>query len=326
MCLHPPQAYNLGQFIGRFASDEKDATFVATHSSNILRGVIQTASKLQIIRLTNVDGKFKAHLVSASVLAQALTKPTVRAESVLDGIFAQGVVVVEADGDRTVYQAAWESVGKESRLDIHFAAVGGTSGIADTCILYVALRIPVAVIADLDIIADSDRLRRVLDSLGCATTAELVSAADQISSLVKQLAPTITPAETKAAIAEVLPPDLDWGKQHDVALRARVNQISRRLDRMGRLKKLRSDPLPDQIGKPLKALVQALHETGLFVVPVGELEEWLAEYNVGVGKQNKWSWANAAASRIRDLGTQGNDIWAFMREIGSFLERSLRAN
>ena len=78
----------------------EDVTFVSTHSSQILRGVIQTAKSIQIIRLTRRAEKFSAHLVPPTVLTEALAKPTLRAESVLDGIFAQSVVIVEADGDR----------------------------------------------------------------------------------------------------------------------------------------------------------------------------------------------------------------------------------
>jgi len=52
MCLHPPQAYNLGQFIGTYATSNHTSTFVATHSSQILRGIIQTAEALQVVRLT----------------------------------------------------------------------------------------------------------------------------------------------------------------------------------------------------------------------------------------------------------------------------------
>ena len=58
MCLHPPQAYNLGQFIGDHASSQQTATFVATHSSQVLRGIIQTAYKLKIVRLSKTEEGF----------------------------------------------------------------------------------------------------------------------------------------------------------------------------------------------------------------------------------------------------------------------------
>jgi hypothetical protein len=165
MCLHPPQAYNLGRFIGRYGASNETATFVATHSSHVLRGVIQTATSVQIVRLTRRGSRFVGHVVPADTLAEAVAKPTLRAESVLDGIFAQAVVVLEADSDRLVYQTVWETLVNEIRVDVHFTAVGGTGGIADTCRLYRTLKIPIAVVADLDLVADLTRLRQVVTVL-----------------------------------------------------------------------------------------------------------------------------------------------------------------
>jgi predicted ATPase len=41
LCLHPPQAYALGRFIGKYGTSSDHVTFVATHSSHILRGIIE---------------------------------------------------------------------------------------------------------------------------------------------------------------------------------------------------------------------------------------------------------------------------------------------
>ena len=49
--------------------------------------------------------------------SEAMQKPTVRAETVLDGIFSQAVAVIEADSDGIVYQAAWEIVGQDRNFD-----------------------------------------------------------------------------------------------------------------------------------------------------------------------------------------------------------------
>lgn len=325
MCLHPPQAYNLGRFIGEFGSSKEGATFVATHSSHILRGVIQTAPKLQIIRLTRMGSEFRAHLVSPETLENALEKPTVRAESVLDGIFAQAVVIIEADADRTVYQASWETLQRESRLDIHFATVGGIGGIADTCMLYGALRIPVAVIADLDILSDSDRLKRVLNSLGVVDNSVFIDEAKAIISSVKNLPPTISEGEFRNQLSELLTESTNWSDGHDESARKKLRQIAHRLDRMRRLKSLSSEPLPDHIKLPLEALISKLKATGLFVVPVGELEEWLPNRGITASKQNKWAWANEAASLIRNTTPENSDVWSFMDAIGDYLEDKFAA-
>jgi hypothetical protein len=129
MCLHPPQAYSLGRFIGKHGASQDIATFVATHSSQILRGVVQSTRQVEIIRLTRNCGRFLAHRVLAEELVAALEKPTLRAESVLDGIFSESVVVVEADGDRLVYNTTWETLANELRLDVHFTTVGGTGAL-----------------------------------------------------------------------------------------------------------------------------------------------------------------------------------------------------
>ena len=324
MCLHPPQAYNLGSFIGRIGTSTEGATFVATHSSQILRGVIQTNAKLQIIRLTKLAGSFHAHLVSSDALKQALAKPTVRAESVLDGIFAQAVVVLEADGDRTVYQAVWETLENEFHLDIHFAAVNGTSGIADTCALYTTLQIPVVALADVDVIADAEMLRRILNAMGCKETELLVSDAQHVIAAVKKLPPSLSPEDTRREVMEALLPDLDWNKDHDSVLRGKLRKVANQLDRMRRLKRRSlSEPLPEEIRQPLDALIQKLLQAGLFVVPVGELEGWLSDQQIQASRENKWAWANEAAAIVRNLGSRSDNIWEFMRAIGSYLRQKL---
>src|SRR5262249_31358618 len=110
LCLHPPQAYYMGRFIGKHADSDKHATFVATHSSYLLRGMMETAPQLTIVRLVNTKLGFHAHLVPQEMLTECLRHPELRAEAMLDGVFAHGVAVVEGDGDRDQYQAAAEGI------------------------------------------------------------------------------------------------------------------------------------------------------------------------------------------------------------------------
>jgi hypothetical protein len=77
---------------------------------------------------------------------------------------------------------------------------------------------------------------------------------------------------------------------------------------------------PKQLAVRIRDVTLRLQRVGLFLVPVGELEEWLADENLGVSKKQKWAWANAAAERILKLGRQSGDIWDFMSEIGRYLK------
>jgi hypothetical protein len=131
LCLHPPQAYEIGRFIGAYAKCDNHVTFVATHSSHVLRGVLETAKDPQILRLTNHKTHFVGNLVPKAELDGVMKNPRVRAEAILDGIFAQTVAIVEADGDRAVYQAALEGVGvPHKKSEMHLVPVSGTGGFA----------------------------------------------------------------------------------------------------------------------------------------------------------------------------------------------------
>ena len=322
MCLHPPQAYNLGRFIGRYGANPECVTLVATHSSHLLRGVIQTASKVQIVRLTRRDRKFSAHLVPANELTQALSRPTLRAEAVLDGIFAQAVVVVEADGDRLVYQAAWETLHDEYRFDLHFSTVGGTGGIADTCRLYRTLRIPIAVIADLDMLVDSDRMARVLEQLvdDSDTRASLLAASTAVATAVRNLPPTKTASETQNKLRALSESPMHWDQKHDLDLRNQLRSLAKEIDRMSRLKRGGVQAYMGQLNADMCTLLTRLHDYGLFLVPVGELEEWLPQAEVTVSKSDKRAWSNAAAQVIQNRGKREASLWDFMRSVGSYLQ------
>jgi hypothetical protein len=325
MCLHPPQAYNLGRFIGKCGPLPDTVTFAATHSSQILRGVIQTAKRVQIVRLSRRGHEFAAHLVPAEILAEAVAKPTVRAESVLDGIFAQSVIVLEGDGDRLVYQTTLETLNEELRLDVHFAAVGGTGGIADTCKLYRTLNIPVAVIADLDMVADRDKLKRVLDVMASPDVANaLFSKASAVTESIRKLPPQIDSEEVKTGLAELSNMPLSWNEGHDINVRRELKRIANQLDRMRRLKRGGISAFPDPVATALAGLVLELMNVGIFLVPVGELEMWLAAEKIPESKANKWAWANAAALCIQTKGASEGDIWDFVRKVSAYLSQKLR--
>ena len=320
MCLHPPQAYNLGRFIGRNGTDPKTVTFVSTHSSQVLRGVVQTTKEIQIIRMSRQQGAFEAHLVPAEVLTEALAKPTVRAESVLDGIFAQSVVVVEADGDRLVYQTVWETLALELRLDVHLATVGGVGGIADTCKLYRTLKIPVAVIADLDMISDPRRLRKVLDILVPEEAVdEMINLSELVMQRIKAMPPNVNPVTLRGQLKDLADSDVDWLEGSDIQVRQQLNRIANQLDRLRRLKRGGVGAFPSDISVNLQDLVNKLATHGLFLVPVGELEGWLADANIEESKENKWAWANAASYVIQQKGPQPGGVWDFVRSVGQFL-------
>ena len=58
---------------------------------------------------------------------------------------------------------------------------------------------------------------------------------------------------------------------------------------------------------------------GVFLVPVGELEDWVPHLvTTGQSKKKKAEWANHAANQIREHALEQGDVWDFVRQIASF--------
>jgi hypothetical protein len=321
MCLHPPQAYFLGRFIGKHGVSPDHTTFVATHSSHVLRGIIEEAEHLQVIRLSRSGPQFVGHGVSKETLKASIEKPSTKSESILDGLFAEAVTVVESEGDRLVYGTTWDKVASEFRHDVHFVSVGGLGGIADPCLLYRNLNIPVCVAADLDVIRELGTFESILKALAPAETArELMVECRRIIDAVKALGPIYDEVRTRKELADILSATLDWKNSEQLThVRSTLSDLSSGLLETSRLKKGLDSLKEYAVYHNLRAFLSRCRSHGVFLVPVGQLEDWVPHLvTEGPSKKRKAEWANYAANRIRETPPGGNDVWDFVRQMAAF--------
>lgn len=324
LCLHPPQAYQIGRFIGQNANPSH-VTFVATHSSHVLRGILETGKRITVVRLSRKCGKFKGCLVNEQDLLKAVRNPRTRAESILDGIFSKGVVLVESEGDREQYIAASEAVEDYPSREAHFVPVGGTGGFAEPLRFYHTLDIPTAIIADLDAICDTDKVCQIVKAVAPTPAADgLIQQLRNVVQQIKSLPPPITEEAVKQRLKELSAESLRWAQGDDNAIRRKLNELEGQIKRVQRLKEGGIEAYEDQpeIMDELLKLVEALSKLGLFFVPVGELEDWvkplMADYPRG--KVSKTERAVVAAERIRTTTETSGDIWEFTRGVLDFFD------
>src|SRR5262245_42481341 len=112
---------------------------------------------------------------------------------------------------------------------------------------------------------------------------------------------------------------MDWSCGDDLNIRRELKRLSNNIDRMRRLKRGGVSSYTGELGDEMRKVLGQLQKHGLFLVPVGELEEWLAGRDVGVSKSDKRQWSNAAAQLIQKLGPQDDDVWAFVSSVARFL-------
>jgi hypothetical protein len=320
LCLHPPQAYHIGRFIGKYAKGHH-VTFVATHSSHVLRGILETGKKVTVIRLTRRNREFSGRLIAEQELVDAVRNPRARAEAILDGIFSKGVVLVESEGDREEYQAASEALEDYPSREAHFVPVGGTGGFAEPLRFYRSLDIPAAVIADLDAVCDTDKISTISSVLGPNPT-ELQEAIGQLRSVVqkvKSLPPPITEEQAKLRMKEFSEQSLAWSQGDDNLLRRKLNELEGQLKRIQRLKEGGIEAYRDhpEIHAGLQAVVETFARFGIFFVRVGELEDWVKHLmkDQPKGSASKTNRAALAAEKIRAATEKKGDIWAFVQSV-----------
>jgi predicted ATPase len=115
--LHPPQAFRIGEFIAKQATNQRQI-ILATHSVDVLRGILSHTTDATILRIDRRDQTNYFNILDSNRLQDLVNDPLLSSARVLDGLFYSGVVVVEADSDGRFYQTA--SSKRRNNIDLHF--------------------------------------------------------------------------------------------------------------------------------------------------------------------------------------------------------------
>jgi len=202
--------------------------------------------------------------------------PSFRYSNLLDGLFHSGVVVCEADGDATLYEAALDAEREELNLpaaDILFTQCGGKQKMPIAIGALKPMGVPIAVILDIDALRDSDLLKRIVDALGgdweaMAPDWQVVSAA---VTHVPVDAPTVE--SVQGQIEAVLGDDPTAPLKEEQT--RRIREITRSRDGWRRVREAGISGLPaGGATAAANRLVASLSSVGAFIVSEGQLEGW----------------------------------------------------
>lgn len=246
--LHPSLAQRLGKEIAKGAVDENKHIFVATHSAHFVMGAISSGAKVNIVRLTYEDEVGTARLLSNEALTTLMQKPMLRSANVLAGLFYNYVIVCEADSDRAFYQEINERLlaCNDPRGIPHalFLNANGKDTVDQIIGPLRKLGIPCAGITDIDIVDP-----------GGGDFGKL---------LIACYFPKLEHQTIKDKRSNV----------HDCLLQKNTKYKSN-----GGIKLLDGSE-----AETAQNLIDELSKYGLFVVPYGEVENWLKNIEVTRGK------------------------------------------
>jgi hypothetical protein len=169
--------------MGRLLVEEKPnetQIVVATHDSDVLTGVLDVPdADVTVVRL-QWDGEVNhAAQLNPDKVRELWQDPLLRYSNILDGLFHEAVVLCEGDADCRYYQSVLDDVQTEDAEvkkdeteevvvrspDLLFTHCGGKDRMPMVINALRAVRVPVRVIADFDVLRERQLLRQIVEGL-----------------------------------------------------------------------------------------------------------------------------------------------------------------
>lgn len=221
------------------------------------------------------------------------------------------MVVCEGDPDRAVYQfVAHRRLGNKGGEDLLFIHTNG-KGAADRPVeLLRAAGAPVAVIVDIDILNARGPLDKIVKALtGAEIDTELEKRRAEVAEWVLQM-----PEEQ--FLEKLLEGVQEWISSEHTDVRSSRKRLEGTLkettSKWGVVKKTGVSYFKDGQLAAVESLIDDLAQIGVFVVPCGELEQWI---EAGARKGKEWN-----RKALEKLHTEGSphELEAFMQRVINF--------
>lgn len=313
--LHPPQARLLGTTLVKDRGGHRQL-FVATHSTDILRGVLDANSTdVKVIRIRRDGTHNKVRLLSNDQINQLWGDPLLRYSNIFDGLFHESVVVCESDGDCRFYAAMLDACLSGSSSDLKrpsvmFTHCGGKDRFPVVIRALREVDVPVQAVADFDVLSNEEPLRSIIESLGI-TWSEVQDDWSKVKKAVDDKKPDLRTDEVKEEICALLDrvttPNLPSKTGTD------IRKVLKRSSPWAHAKLVGKAFVPSgDASVACEHLLQKLRSAGLFVVEVGELEGF-ARTEGGHGPK----WVNAVLTRDLAHDTELDGARQFVRELVS---------
>ncbi|HEY4534245.1 MAG TPA: AAA family ATPase [Fusobacterium sp.] len=290
--LHPPLARQLGEMIGD-SYDEDRTIFVATHSVEILKGILTKNQDINVIRITrSKDEKNNIMVLNQEILGSILQNPLLRVSRVLEGVFCDKVILTEAETDELVYQELSEKIIPES--GVYFAHGQNKQTLANIAELYQKIGVAYEIVTDFDVLRVSSEFNKFLLLMPIEEKER-----KRIEKYAERLRKIIDDSVDVTGLSEQEIEDAKKKKRNEVYHKQGIHFFD--------------DELKIKIRETLDYL--SLHH--LHILETGELETLLEEYEVPY--KEKRFWIIDAINKIAELTNEDiqpkSKIYQFIHKI-----------
>ena len=271
--LHPPQMRKLGETL---SSEVRGQLIVATHSSDILRGFLEgTRGNIRILRIRRDHDTNIVSEASAEIIKELWEKPELRYSNALEGIFHEQTIICEDDSDCRLINSVADHLATCSEgqwQDTAYVPTGGKHGIPKVASVLRQIGVPVKAVFDIDFLSERSLVKSAVDAFG-GNWEEIEPMWFRVDSAVRggnkpKSVPQIK-IEIKSIIDSSNTEELPKG---DIIEAMKQGKSWSEVKRFG----VRGIPNGDAQGD-FNSLKTSLENIGVYVVPVGEIENFCQE-------------------------------------------------
>ncbi|NGN40273.1 AAA family ATPase [Mesorhizobium sp. CGMCC 1.15528] len=273
--LHPPQARLLGEFLAK-ERPKHAQLFIATHSPDVLTGLLNVApANLRVVRIQRDGAVNRVKELDQEKAREISNDPLMKYSSVLSGLFHQRVVICESDADCLFYQAllAQPEVHDGPAPDVMFIHASGKHRMAALAEALRSVGVTVDVIADVDIMNEQRPFERTARALGInwdAVEPHWRSLKKAIEERKPWLDAKGVTKQIEAALAKV-----EEATEFPLEIKREIETALKKGSPWGAIKEAGDDAIPrGDPSKMMKILRRMCQQHGLWIVPVGELENF----------------------------------------------------
>ena len=271
--LHPPQMRHLGKTL---AEEVGGQLVVATHSSDILRGLLEgTRGHLRILRIRREGDVNVVSEAAPDVIRRLWEEPQLRYSNALEGVFHEQTLICEDDSDCRLLNAVadhMEADGPQKWADTAYVPTGGKHRIPHVAGVLRQVGVPVKAVFDIDFLSEEALVARAVGEFG-GDWNELRQTWERVDAAVRSGVNAKTTAEIKKAVVALLAES-----PGSVLPKGDVVELMKQDKPWSVVKAFGADGIPNGDAQlEYRKLSAGLEAIGIYLVPVGEIENFSRE-------------------------------------------------
>jgi energy-coupling factor transporter ATP-binding protein EcfA2 len=268
--LHPPQMRRLGETL---AAEVRGQLIVATHSSDIMRGFLEgMRGDVRILRIHQENGVNQVAEAAPNVVKDLWEKPELRYSNALEGIFHEQTIICEDDSDCRLINSVADYLALQSPSpwkDTAYVPTGGKHGVAKVAGILRQIGVPVKAVFDIDFLSEANLVETVVEAFG-GDWAKIKPILARVDSAVRDGNKPKSVSQIKEEVISILgsakPDELPKGDVVEAMKQGKVWSAVKKYGWRG---------IPNGNAQTDAAILRdMLEDIGIYVVPVGEVENF----------------------------------------------------